>query len=264
MAFERAERADDRRRAAALLTFVVVGGGPTGVELAGAIAEIARHALRHDFRAIDSRTATVLLLEGGPDVLPAFPPDAARSRARGSRAARRHRPDRRHGHRTSTRGVVHVGDERIEAGTILWAAGVQASPLGPTLGVPLDRAGRVLVEPDLSVPGAPSIFVVGDLATLDGRTAAGRCQASRRSRSRRRSTWSGRSRPIAPADRARVPLSQPRRPRDHRPRRGGRRPRLGPLRRLAGVAVLAVRAHPQADRLPQPAGGPGRSGRGPT
>jgi NADH dehydrogenase len=166
-AFERAERAttaDDRRRS---LTFVIVGGGPTGVELAGAIVEIARHALRHEFRAIDSRTATVLLLEGGPDVLPTFP-QTLRDRAR--------RDLERLGVVVRTNatvsnieaGVVHVGDERLEAGTILWAAGVQASPLGKTLGVALDRAGRVLVEPDLSVPGAPSIFVVGDLASLTG------------------------------------------------------------------------------------------------
>jgi NADH:ubiquinone reductase (H+-translocating) len=167
LAFERAERAtsdEDRRR---WLTFIIVGGGPTGVELAGAIVEIARHALLHEFRSIDSRTATVLLLEGGPDVLPAFPQDL-RDRARrdleglGVTVRTDARVDR------IEPGVVHVGEERLAAGTILWAAGVEASPLGATLGVPLDRAGRVKVEPDLSVPGAPSIFVVGDLATLDG------------------------------------------------------------------------------------------------
>ena len=167
MAFERAERAasdDERRR---WLTFIIVGGGPTGVELAGAIIEIARHALLHEFRAIDSSTATVLLLEGGPDVLASFPQEL-RDRAR--------RDLERLGVTVRTGaivdriedGVVHIGAERLEAGTILWAAGVQASPLGATLGVPLDRAGRVKVEPDLSVPGAPSIFVVGDLATLEG------------------------------------------------------------------------------------------------
>ena len=171
LAFERAERArtaDERRR---WLTFIIVGGGPTGVELAGAIIEIARHALRREFRAIDARTATVLLLEGGPDVLPSFPQDL-RDRAR---------RDLEHlgvTVRTAAKvsaiehGVVHVGDERLEAGTILWAAGVQASPLGATLAVPLDRNGRVLVEPDLSVPGAPAIFVVGDLASL--KDAAGK------------------------------------------------------------------------------------------
>ncbi len=167
LAFERAERAvsaDERRRS---LTFIIVGGGPTGVELAGAIVEIARHALRHEFRAIDSRTATVLLLEGGPDVLPAFPPEL-RHRARadlerlGVTVRTNCTVDR------IEHGIVHVGEERLEAGTILWAAGVQASPLGATLGVPLDRAGRVKVERDLSVPGAPAVFVVGDLAAFDG------------------------------------------------------------------------------------------------
>ncbi len=167
LAFERAERAtsgEERRRS---LTFVIVGGGPTGVELAGAIVEIARHALRHEFRAIDSRTATVLLLEGGPDVLPAFPPDL---RARARLDLERLGVTVRTGAKVEAieQGLVRIGDERIEAGTILWAAGVQASPLGATLGAPLDRAGRVKVAPDLSVPGAPTIFVVGDLAALDG------------------------------------------------------------------------------------------------
>jgi NADH dehydrogenase len=167
LAFERAERAADPGEQRRSLTFIIVGGGPTGVELAGAIVEIARHALRHEFRAIDSSTATVLLLEGGPDVLPAFPQEL-RDRAR--RDLERLGVTVRTGARVDRieHGVVHVGEERLEAGTVLWAAGVQASPLGATLGVPLDRAGRVKVAPDLSVPGAPSIFVVGDLATLDG------------------------------------------------------------------------------------------------
>ena len=165
MAFENAERAgsaDDRRRS---LTFVVVGGGPTGVEMAGAIVEIARHALRKEFRAIDATTATVLLLEGGPDVLPAFPKEL-RDRAR--RDLERLGVTVRTGGQVTQieDGAVHVGGERIEAGTIVWAAGVEASPVGRTLGVPLDRAGRVLVAPDLSIPGTPSIFVVGDLASL--------------------------------------------------------------------------------------------------
>jgi len=165
IAFENAERApsdEERRRS---LSFIVVGGGPTGVEMAGAIIEIARHALRKEFRAVDAATATVLLLEGGPDVLPAFP-KTLRDRAR--RDLERLGVTVRTGALVSRidEGVVHVGAERIEAGTIVWAAGVEASPIGRSLGVPLDRAGRVLVEPDLSIPGAPSIFVVGDLASL--------------------------------------------------------------------------------------------------
>jgi NADH dehydrogenase len=169
LAFERAERArteDERHR---WLTFIIVGGGPTGVELAGAIIEIAKHALRHEFRAIDARTATVLLLEGGPDVLPTFP-QVLRDRAR--RDLERLGVTVRTSAKVSNieHGVVYIGEERLEAGTILWAAGIQASPLGATLAVPLDRAGRVLVEPDLSIPGSPSIFVVGDLASLKDAT----------------------------------------------------------------------------------------------
>jgi len=171
MAFENAERAGsdaERRRS---LAFVVVGGGPTGVEMAGAIVEIARHALRKDFRAIDASSATVLLLEGGPDVLPAFP---ASLRDRARRDLERLGVTVRTGAKVTciSEGAVYVGDERIEAGTIVWAAGIEASPLGRSLGVPLDRAGRVLVEPDLSISGAPAIFVVGDLAAL--KTAEGR------------------------------------------------------------------------------------------
>ena len=167
LAFERAERAASAAERHRWLTFIVVGGGPTGVELAGAIVEIARHALRKEFRTIDAATATVLLLEGGPDVLASFP-QPLRERAR--RDLERLGVSVRTGALVSAidEGVVQVGEERLEAGTILWAAGVQASPLGATLGVPLDRAGRVRVEPDLSIPGAPSIFVVGDLATVAG------------------------------------------------------------------------------------------------
>jgi NADH dehydrogenase len=165
LAFENAERATSDDERCRSLTFIVVGGGPTGVELAGAIEEIARHALRKEFRAIDATKATVLLLEGGPDVLPAFPKEL-RDRAR--RDLERLGVHVRTGAQVTNieDGAVHVGGERLEAGTILWAAGVAASPLGRTLGVPLDRAGRVLVEPDLSIPGTPSIFVVGDLASL--------------------------------------------------------------------------------------------------
>src|SRR4029077_6619190 len=123
MAYERAERAASAHARRRWLTFIIIGGGPTGVELAGAIVEIARHALLHEFRAIDSRNATVVLLEGGPDVLPAFPPDL-RDRAR--RDLERLGVTVRTGSKVDRidRGVVHVGDERLDAGTILWAAGV--------------------------------------------------------------------------------------------------------------------------------------------
>jgi len=166
LAFERAERATDRADERRLLTFVVVGGGPTGVELAGALAEISRHALAHDFRAIDPESARVILIEGGQNLLGSYPEELS--------AYARKKLERlgvnvwtRSIVTNVTEGAVHVGQETIEAGTVLWAAGVSASPLGRSLGVPLDRAGRVLVNPDLSVPGHPDIFVVGDLAALE-------------------------------------------------------------------------------------------------
>jgi NADH dehydrogenase len=171
LAFEQAERETDRARQRRLLTFVVVGGGPTGVELAGALAEISRHALANDFRAIDPESARVILIEGGPTLLASYPEDLS---AFARRALEKLGVAVWTGSLVSgiEEGRVHVGGETIEAGTILWAAGVSASPLGATLGAPLDRVGRVLVEPDLSVPGHPEISVVGDLAALRGADGA--------------------------------------------------------------------------------------------
>jgi NADH dehydrogenase len=165
LAYERAERATDPAVQRRLLNFVVVGGGATGVELAGTLAEIARHTLRDEFRRIDSRTAQIVLIEGVDRVLPTYSPDL-------SEKARRQLERLGVEVRTSTRvtGIdaegVRIGDERLAAGTVVWAAGIAASPLGRALGVPLDRAGRVAVEPDLSVPGHPEVFVIGDLATV--------------------------------------------------------------------------------------------------
>lgn len=165
LAFEEAEREDDPARQRAWLTFVVVGAGPTGVELAGALAEIARHALRQDFRRIDAGDARVLLLEGTGQVLPSYVPSlGAKARAQLERL----------GVEVRTKALVtnideacvSIGEERIPARTVLWAAGVSASPLGRSLGVPVDRAGRVLVEPDLTVPGHDDIYVIGDLASI--------------------------------------------------------------------------------------------------
>lgn len=167
LAFERAERTTDPAEQQRWLTFVVVGGGPTGVELAGALAEIARHALRHEFTAIHPESARVVLLEAGPTLLPSFP-EVLRKHATG--ALRRLGVDVRLGAAVTSidEGVVEVGATRVEARTVLWAAGVAASPLGATLGVATDRVGRVMVEPDLSVPGHPEVFVVGDLAAIAG------------------------------------------------------------------------------------------------
>ncbi len=164
-AFELAERDDSPERQQAWLTFVIVGGGPTGVELAGALTEIARHALARDFRRIDPTKARVILLEGTERVLPSYVSELS-EKAR--RQLVRLGVDVRSGQMvTAIDGDgVTVGDSHIPARTVLWAAGVKASRLAQTFDVPLDRAGRVLVQPDLSMPGHPEAFVVGDLASL--------------------------------------------------------------------------------------------------
>ena len=171
LAFEQAEREQDRAAQRRLLTFVVVGGGPTGVELAGALAEISRHALANDFRAIDPESARVILVEGGPSLLSTYPPEL--SAFAKSALERLGVAVWTNSLVTDiTPGRVHVGAEVIEAGTILWAAGILASPVARGLGVPLDRAGRVLVGEDLSVPGRPEVFVAGDLAALRDKEGA--------------------------------------------------------------------------------------------
>jgi NADH dehydrogenase len=166
IAFEQAERATDPGRRRELLTFVVVGGGPTGVELAGTLAEIARRTLRDEFRSIDTSLARIVLVEAGPTILPSFVPrlrDAARASLLrlGIEVREQTRVTHVDGH-----GVTLDGTERLLASTVLWAAGVAASPLVTTLGVPLDRAGRVMVERDLSIPGHPEVFVAGDAAAF--------------------------------------------------------------------------------------------------
>jgi NADH dehydrogenase len=165
LAYEAAEREPDPARRRAWLTFVIVGGGPTGVELAGALAEISRHALARDFRTFDPKQARIVLLEGAPRLLQAFPPELS-EKAREQLA--RLDVEVMTG-RVATGiddGGVTVGTERIPARTVIWAAGVAASPLARSLGAPLDRAGRVLVAPDLAVPGHPEITVIGDLAAV--------------------------------------------------------------------------------------------------
>jgi len=167
LAFERAERETDPEKRQRLLTFVVIGGGPTGVEMAGALAEISRQSLAQNFRHFDPSSARVFLLEAGPSVLAAFP-DTLREAAR--QDLTRLGVNVRTGAPVTNvaPGHIEVGAESIYAGTILWAAGVAASPLGATLGVPLDRAGRVLIQPDLTIPGHRDVFVIGDLASLNG------------------------------------------------------------------------------------------------
>jgi NADH:ubiquinone reductase (H+-translocating) len=167
LAFERAERELDAARRTACLTFVVVGAGATGVELAGTLAEIARHTLAGEFRRYDPRKARVLLVEGADRVLPPYPPDLSEKAKRQLERLGVSVMLQKKVTGIDANGV-QLGAERIEAKTVLWAAGVASSPLGRSLGVPLDRAGRVRVEADLSVPGHPEIFVAGDLAALPG------------------------------------------------------------------------------------------------
>jgi len=166
LAFESAERETDPDRERAWLTFVIVGGGPTGVELAGALSEIARQTMIRDFRRINPSSARVILIEGTDRVLPPYPPDLSKKAA----------DQLRHlGVEVITGGLVtqvddqsvSVGEMKIATRTVLWAAGVQGSPLARTLGVPLDRAGRVAVSPDLTLPGHPEVFVIGDLAAFE-------------------------------------------------------------------------------------------------
>jgi NADH:ubiquinone reductase (H+-translocating) len=171
MAFEMAEREKDPERIRQLLTFVIVGGGPTGVELAGALAEIARFALSRDFKHIDPRSTRIVLVEAGPRVLAPFDPKLS-ERAKsdleklgvtiwtGVRVTN-----------ISADAVTFGSDaktEKLQTATVVWAAGVKPSELSPTLGVPMDKAGRVIVTPDLSIPGHPNIFVLGDQSTLNG------------------------------------------------------------------------------------------------
>jgi len=167
VAFERAEDSDDEAERRQLLTFVIVGGGPTGVELAGALAELAKAALARDFRRIDPTTARIVLVEAGPRLLPSFPPKLSAVAARAlTRLGVELRLDAKVTH-CDCEGAV-LGDERIESRTLIWAAGVAASPAAAWLGIATARGGRVPVMSDLSLPGNPEIFVIGDTAQVEG------------------------------------------------------------------------------------------------
>ena len=180
LAFERAEAEPDPGLRAAWLNFAIVGGGPTGVELAGTLAEIARHTLANEFRNINPSDARVRLIEAGPRVLSSFPEDLS---------AKALRQLQKLGVEVSTgTPVTHIdatgyrlGEEFVPARTVVWAAGVAASPLARSLGVPLDRAGRVAVQEDLSAPGLPHVFVAGDLASVqqDGKPVPGVAPAAK-------------------------------------------------------------------------------------
>jgi NADH dehydrogenase len=165
LAFEAAEREVDSGRRRDLLRFVVVGGGPTGVELAGAIAELARHVLARDFRSINPSSAEIVLLEGGPRILPSFPPDLSASAARQLAGLGVTVRVNAHVTRIDERGVS-LGDELLASTTVIWGAGVRATSLTERLGVPLDRAGRIVIEPDLSLPGHANVFAIGDMVNF--------------------------------------------------------------------------------------------------
>jgi NADH dehydrogenase len=243
LAYELAEREAALTGHHRPLNFVVVGAGPTGVELAGTLAEIARKSLPEDFRNIQPAKTRVLLVEAGPSVLSAYPDDLRQSavkqlqhlgvEVRTNSAVTDIRP-----------GEVSIGQEVVPAAAVLWAAGVSASPLGAALGAPVDRAGRVLVEPDLSISGHREVFVIGDLASLKDAAGKplpgiapvamqqGKCVA-RRTLARRFSLCG-------------QGFSS-----DHWPRGCCRTIRQGTHLRLPGLAVVAVHPHPVPDRLPQ-------------
>lgn len=163
VAFEEAEKESDPKRRQALMRFVIVGAGPTGVELAGTMADVARHALSKEFRNIDPTAAHVILLEGGARVLPAYV-------SKLSESAKKQLEKKGVQVRTNAlvtkieKGAVYIGDEKIDTESIFWAAGVAASPLGKFFGIPTDRSGRVKVNPDLTIETHPEIYVIGDLA----------------------------------------------------------------------------------------------------
>jgi NADH dehydrogenase len=173
-AYEAAEAESDPARVRELLTFVVVGGGPTGVELAGALIEIGRQTVARDFRSFDPRSLRVVLIEGSPRLLPPFDPKLSAEAERELRSLGVEVITGVHVTRIDSEGVGY-GDEEIRARTVLWAAGVAASPIGATLGAATDRAGRVQVLPDLTIPGHPEVLVAGDLVSLqfEGRPVPG-------------------------------------------------------------------------------------------
>ena len=181
LAFERAELTADEAERRRLLTFVIIGGGPTGIEMAGAVAEVARDTLAHDFREIDPRTSRIILIEAGPRILPSFPQPLADYAAR-SLAAMRVEVLTSHKVTGCDRSGVMLGDQRIEAATIIWAAGVMASPAASWLGAEHDSAGRIKVDDNLALPGQQRIFAIGDLAavtTKDGRPIPGIAPAAK-------------------------------------------------------------------------------------
>ena len=256
LAFESAEYEGSEEAPRAALTFGIVGGGPTGVELAGAIKEIAGQTLPKDYKHIDTRTTRVILFEGGDRVLAQFPPELS---ARAQRDLERMGVEVRlnSGVTNVTPQGVSIGDEFIPVRNVFWAAGVKASPLGQSLGVPLDRAGRVVVGPDLTIPGHPEVFVVGDMAAAKsadtGSAGAGRGAGRHPDGPLRGADDRERG---GRAVHARRPggVRLPGQGLDGRHRQGeGRRPdREVEARRLPRLAAVGRRPHRVPHRLPQP------------
>ena len=243
MAFERAEVVEDDAERQRLLTFVIVGGGATGVEMAGAIAEVAQRTLRHDFRHIDPRRSRIVLIEAGPRMLPAFPESLSDYAARSLQSMG---VEVELGHMVTgcdARGVTLKDGRRIDAATVIWAAGVVASPAANWIDAEHDRAGRIKVNPDLSVPGRPEIFAIGDTASVidsDGRPVPGIAPAAKQMGS-----YVGKviaARVQGRAARA-VRLSPCRRPRHDRAQVGGGEARRLSAHRFFRLAVLERRPH---------------------
>jgi NADH dehydrogenase len=181
LSFERADMSDDPAEKKRLMTFVVIGGGPSGVELAGSIAELARHTLAKDFRHIDPASATVMLLEAGPNLLSAFPPSLARYTERKLKAlgvtVRKNCAVE-----NITADFVEAGGEKIPTALAIWAAGVKASPLGKILGAAVDKSGRIEANRDLSVSGYENVYALGDVAQVkapDGKPLPGLAQVAK-------------------------------------------------------------------------------------
>ena len=261
-AFEQAETIDDPSLRRAWLTFVVVGGGPTGVELAGAIAELARHGLSGEFRSIDPASATILLVQAGPRILPAFPPSLS---AEAAESLSDLGVDLRLNARVESvdgDGVV-VSGARIAARTVLWAAGVEASPAAVWLDAKRDRAGRIVVEPDLTIPGHPEIFAVGDTAASNAWRGGGVPGPRACGAPGRRLRGAGHSRSAArPAGTPAVPLPPPRQPRHHWSAGSGRGLQRYSFSRRPRLVVVERRTHRLHLRWPQPRGRAARLGLG--
>ena len=236
-----------------LLTFVLVGAGPTGVEMAGALAELAHATLSRDFRHINPHTAHILLVEAGPRVLSSFPERLA---AFARRSLERMGVEVLLGTPIEAidRDGVLAGGKRIEAANVIWCAGVEASPVARWLGLPAGQGRRVKVAPDLSVPGHPEIFVVGDAASVTGPTGELLPGLAPVAKQQGRYVGEVVARLVRREPPPALSLSRPGRARHHRPPLGDRRPRLDQIDRFGRLDALGRRPHLISDRIPQPDG----------